>query len=140
MDEKPTTKQIARIASWQLPTPATKNECTNLLDFILNGNGSRGVTVRERVRLARRYHHDWLHMNVRLLKQARRYRSTNGTVIALHTRTAAEVERARLTCHDRDPHPFVALVQLEPHHNQARLSFSNLHITGTNKQLRLFQP
>lgn len=139
MDEQPTAKQIRLIQSWRIPVPGTKNEATILIDYILQGNGSRGNTVRERVRIARRYFNAWHRMAVKIVKQRHRWRSSEGVVVGLRARTQKQVGIAAKTCRDQAPHPFEALVCLKPHNRVASIALSSLTVTGPGNQKRLFE-
>lgn len=106
--KKPTGRQVCLLTRQKLAVPPTKNEASNLIHFLLDGNETVfQVKTNKRIRYAREQQSYWLGAQVKC-------KGTTGTVIRLRWRSHAELDAIRVRyAHHTCRQPFRLVVELD---------------------------
>ena len=126
----PTEKQEDFLRKVKIDVPKTKEQCSLLIDYLLEGRQSpKRESVGDRIRRIRDY---WLGAEVKLLNQPSHQ---TGRVVGIRIRSVAQVaaigRKARGT-----PGPLVLIVEVGTH--RLEMSPSKLSVLTRGNQKKLF--
>lgn len=120
-------KQAQLLTQLKLPVPPDTATATRLLDYVLNGNNSRGIKAKDWRAITRKYWCRWVGQTVQIVQRGHPLTGYCGLVKYLKARTAEEASIIRTKRPAAHPLPFTAVVELKSATNSRLVE---IHLTG----------
>src|SRR3990167_7290356 len=121
------SRQADLLTQLKLPIPPDTTTASRLLDFVLNGNNSRGQKAKEWRAITRCYWRRWVGKMVRIVQRNHPFCGSAGRVAYLKARTEQETALIKTNKRAKKPLPFTAVVTLPSGSSTILLE---IHLTG----------